>query len=68
MVPPLRLSYGLLHRCRHIGQRYLLLVFFSFLACVNYAGERSDTDDSGRNYNLGFHKGLTSYRSSMNLA
>jgi hypothetical protein len=45
--PPSFVLNGLLHRCRHIGQRYLLLVFFSFLACVNYAGKRSYTDDCG---------------------
>ena len=43
-----------LHRWRHSAQRYLLLVFFFFLGCVNYAGERSDTDDCCCNYNLGF--------------
>jgi hypothetical protein len=46
---------GLLHRCRHIGQRYLLLVFFSFLLCVNYADKRSDSDDCGCKYSLGFY-------------
>jgi hypothetical protein len=45
---------------RHISQRDLLLICFSFLACVNWAGERSDTDDCGCNYDLGSDKGLTS--------
>src|SRR5260370_35789805 len=35
---------GLLHCCRHFGQRYLLLVFFSFLSSVDYAGKRSGSD------------------------
>jgi hypothetical protein len=52
---------GLLHRCRHFGQRYLLLVFFSLLACVNCAGKRSGSDDCGCKYNSGLHLFCSSF-------